>query len=191
MPDKEITPLPDLAAAERLAWDAAPVGLVLAEDRMIRACNATFCDLVARTRTALIGQSFRILYASQSEFDTIRDIGITALRETGVYSDERMMRRAPAGMFWVRFRAHTLTPEAPLARIVMSFAPLPLAEPGRLTPRERDVAAGLARGQTSKEIARGLGLSPRSVEDVRARLLKKLGVRNAAELIRRLAGPGL
>lgn len=182
---------PDLAAAERLAWDHAPVGLVMAEDRVIRACNAPFAALVERPREELIGQSFRILYSSPQEFETIRDVGLSALRDTGIYSDERMMQRARSGTIWVRFRAHTLTPEAPLARIVMSFAPLPLAEPSRLTPRERDVAAGLARGQTSKEIARQLSLSPRSVEDVRARLLKKLGVRNAAELIRRLAGPGL
>ncbi len=177
--------------AERLAWDFAPMGLVLAEQRVIRACNAPFADLVERPRAALIGQSFRILYANAQEFETIRDVGLTALQQTGTYSDERMMHRASSGPLWVRFRARTLTPEAPLASVVMSFAPLPRTEPQRLTPRERDVVDGLVRGLTSKEIARHLALSPRSVEDVRARLLRKNGVRNAAELIRLLAGPGL
>ncbi|QOL81740.1 PAS and helix-turn-helix domain-containing protein [Pseudooceanicola spongiae] len=176
---------------EQIAWDQAPVGLVLSEQRVIRACNATFATMVGRVRETMIGQSFRVLYASDQEFDTLRDVGMTALRDHGVYSDERMMHRAGGGTFWVRFRARTLTPEAPLARVVMSYAPLGRAETSRLTPRERDVVAGLARGLTSKEIARSLGLSPRSIEDVRARLLRKHQVRNAAELIRRLAGPGL
>lgn len=176
---------------EQLAWENAPVGLVLAEERIIRACNATFLTLVARPREDVIGKSFRVLYGSDQEFETIRDIGIAALQKTGIYSDERMMHRRDGGTSWVRFRARTLTPEAPLRRLVMSFAPLARAEGNRLTPRERDVVAGLARGLTSKEIARDLNLSPRSVEDVRARLLRKHGVRNAAELIRRLAGPGL
>ncbi len=169
---------------EMLAWDHAPVGLVLAEERVIRACNAPFLALVERPREEVIGKSFRVLYASDQEFETIRDIGMTALHDTGIYSDERMMHRRGGGTIWVRFRARTLVPEAPLSRLVMSFAPLARAEGSRLTPRERDVVAGLARGLTSKEIARGLGLSPRSIEDVRARLLRKHGVRNAAELIR-------
>ncbi|MBT9384081.1 PAS and helix-turn-helix domain-containing protein [Pseudooceanicola sp. CBS1P-1] len=174
-----------------LAWDHAPQGLVLAEDRIIRACNRTFAELVGHAPNHLIGQSFRVLYASDAEFDTIRDIGLSALRDTGFYSDERMMQRAGGSPFWVRFRARTLTPEAPLARLVMSFAPLSRTTENPMTPRERDVVQGLARGQTSKEIARTLALSPRTVEDVRARLLRKHEVRNAAELIRKLAGPGL
>lgn len=176
---------------ERLAWDHAPMGLVLAENRVIRACNLPFAQMVGRSRNTLVGQSFRVLYSSDQEFETIRDIGLSALSGSGVYSDERMMRHPETGAFWVRFRARTLTPEAPLSQVVMSFAPLLRTEDSRLTPRERDVVAGLERGETSKEIARVLDLSPRTVEDVRARLLKKYGVRSAAGLIRRLAGPGL
>ncbi|SNY36023.1 PAS domain S-box-containing protein [Pseudooceanicola antarcticus] len=176
---------------ERIAWDYAPQGLVLAEDRIIRACNRPFAEMVGRETAELIGQSFRVLYTSDTEFRTIRDVGMEALQKGGLYSDERMMHRADGEAFWVRFRARTMTPEAPLARVVMSFAPLGRAEGARLTPRERDVVSGLARGQTSKEIARALDLSPRTIEDVRARLLKKHGERSAAGLIRRLAGPGL
>ena len=176
---------------ELIAWDHAPQGLVLAEHRVIRACNRPFADLVGTPRDALLGQSFRVIYTSDQEFETVRDVGLSALRDTGIYSDERMMMHPARGAFWVRFRARTLTPEDPLARIVMSFAPLAATSGPTLTPRERDVVAGLARGATSKEIARDLGLSPRTVEDVRARLLKKHGVRSAARLIRLLAGPGL
>jgi len=175
-----------------LAFNEAPVGIVLTEERVIRTCNATFARLFGHPEAALIGQSFRLLYESEREFEEIRDIGLAPLRDSGTYSDERLIRRTDGTRLWVRFRARTLTPEAPLARLVMSFAPLsrPAAQPA-LTPRERDVVAGLAHGRTSKEIARGLDLSPRTVEDVRGRLLRKFEVRNVTELLARLTGPGI
>lgn len=53
-----------------------------------------------------------------------------------------------------------------------------------LTPREREVADLLNEGLTNKEVARQLDCSPRTVEIHRARVLKKLGVRNVAGLVR-------
>lgn len=51
-----------------------------------------------------------------------------------------------------------------------------------LTPRERDVLGGVARGQTNKEIASALGISHRTVEAHRESLMRKLGVRTIAGL---------
>lgn len=59
-----------------------------------------------------------------------------------------------------------------------------------LTPRERDVAELLDEGLTNKEVARRLECSPRTVEIHRARVLKKLGVKNVAGLVRLLSGRG-
>jgi DNA-binding NarL/FixJ family response regulator len=53
-----------------------------------------------------------------------------------------------------------------------------------ITPRERDVLAFLASGDTNKEVAGRLNLSVRTVETHRAKLMKKLNARNAAELSR-------
>ncbi len=53
-----------------------------------------------------------------------------------------------------------------------------------LSEREKEVGAELAAGLTNKEIARKLGLSPRTVEAHRARLMKKVGVSSFAEIIR-------
>ena len=53
-----------------------------------------------------------------------------------------------------------------------------------LTPREREVLQHAARGLHAKEIAAALGISPRTVEVHKARLMEKLGVRNVAELVR-------
>ncbi len=52
-----------------------------------------------------------------------------------------------------------------------------------LTHKEREVFELIAQGKTNKAIAANLRLSVRAVEDRRARLMKKLGVRSVAELI--------
>lgn len=53
-----------------------------------------------------------------------------------------------------------------------------------LTAREREVLRHAARGLHAKEIAALLGISPRTVEVHKARVMEKLGVRNVAELVR-------
>lgn len=53
-----------------------------------------------------------------------------------------------------------------------------------LTPRERDVLSGLVAGKTSKVIARDLGLSHRTVDNHRVRLLAKTGAGTGVELVR-------
>jgi FixJ family two-component response regulator len=53
-----------------------------------------------------------------------------------------------------------------------------------LTPRERDVLQELVRGASNKEAGRSLGISPRTIEVHRARIMEKLGARNAADLVR-------
>jgi FixJ family two-component response regulator len=58
--------------------------------------------------------------------------------------------------------------------------------PGRepLTRREREVLEQFTSGASNKEAGRHLGISPRTIEDHRANIMKKLGARNAADLIR-------
>jgi DNA-binding NarL/FixJ family response regulator len=53
-----------------------------------------------------------------------------------------------------------------------------------LTPRERDVLQGVARGLTNKAIAAELGISRRTVEAHRESLMKKLEIHNVAGLTR-------
>jgi FixJ family two-component response regulator len=53
-----------------------------------------------------------------------------------------------------------------------------------LTPREREVLAQIASGASNKEAGRHLGISPRTIEVHRARIMEKLGAKNAADLVR-------
>ncbi|WP_075214955.1 response regulator transcription factor [Mongoliimonas terrestris] len=53
-----------------------------------------------------------------------------------------------------------------------------------LTPREQDVLKEITAGASNKEAGRRLGISPRTIEVHRARIMEKLGARNAADLVR-------
>ena len=60
--------------------------------------------------------------------------------------------------------------------------PTPWERITQLTPRECDVLRGIASGHTNKAIAAALGISPRTVETHRERLMRKLGVSTVAGL---------
>ncbi|WP_370318178.1 MULTISPECIES: helix-turn-helix transcriptional regulator [unclassified Amycolatopsis] len=58
-----------------------------------------------------------------------------------------------------------------------------------LSPREREVAEMLAEGRTNRQIADGLFLSPRTVEQHVAKVLRKLGARSRTDVARKLPSP--
>ncbi|MBU4239358.1 MAG: LuxR C-terminal-related transcriptional regulator, partial [Alphaproteobacteria bacterium] len=60
-----------------------------------------------------------------------------------------------------------------------------------LSPRERDVLAGVVEGKLNKVIAFELDISPRTVEIYRANLMSKTGAHNMAELMRIALAAGL
>lgn len=57
-----------------------------------------------------------------------------------------------------------------------------------LTRRELEVLKEITDGASNKEAGRSLGISPRTVEVHRARIMEKLGARNAADLVRIVLG---
>ena len=59
---------------------------------------------------------------------------------------------------------------------------------GSLTNREREVLDQVVEGHTNKEVALEMGISPRTVEVHRSAVMKKLGARNTAELVRIVVG---
>ena len=69
---------------------------------------------------------------------------------------------------------------------------LPRVFPGHdlLTSRERDVLGQIASGSSNKQAGRELGISPRTIEVHRARIMEKLGAKNAADLVRIVLSDG-
>lgn len=60
-----------------------------------------------------------------------------------------------------------------------------------LSKREKELLRLVAEGQRNKEIAALLAISPKSVEAYRSRLMKKLGCRGSAELVRLAVREGI
>jgi two-component system, LuxR family, response regulator FixJ len=60
----------------------------------------------------------------------------------------------------------------------------------QLTRREREVLAHIAAAASNKETARNLGISPRTVEIHRGRVMHKLGAKNSVDLMRIVMNTG-
>jgi PAS domain S-box-containing protein len=173
-----------------MVFDLAPVGLCISRQRTIERCNAAFAAMFGHDAAQLAGQSLVLLYPSPEEFEHIGRLGLPAMLETGLYSDERIMRRRDGSLFWCHVAGRSLDRRAPYACAVWMFEDLSARRPvsAALTAREREIAQQLVTGQTSKQIARALGISHRTVEAHRARLMHKLAVSTPGEMIARLVG---
>ena len=58
-----------------------------------------------------------------------------------------------------------------------------VASSADLTPRERQILLSIDRGESVKQTARSLGISPKTVENLQSRLFSKLDVRNRAQAV--------
>lgn len=176
-------------AAALIGFEWSPVALCVTRQRVIVACNLAFCALFDYCVDELVGASIAGLYPSRQEFRSIGQRGYPRMRQGRPYQDERLMRRQDGALIWCRVTGQTTDADAPAREAVWAFERIEhtMGAVALLSPREREVVTQLAAGRTSKEIARLLGLSPRTVEMHRARLLRKLGVRTTAQLLARLA----
>ena len=172
----------------KLAFDLAPVGLVLSRNRAIVDCNQHLCDMFGASRELLLGQSFQVLYPSADEYERLGAHMAPILNAKGHYADNRVMKRANGELFWCHVSGRALNRDEPHASGIWRFEDLSSQRPVRaeLTGREREVAARLLEGMTSKEIGRALGISHRTVEIYRARLMRKYGASTAADLVQKL-----
>jgi PAS domain S-box-containing protein len=166
----------------RLAFDMAPVGLVLSRNRTMVDCNRHVCEMFGASREVLIGQSFQILYPSADEYERLGAHMEPILNAKGHYADNRIMKRANGEVFWCHVSGRALNRENPHASGIWSFEDLSAQRPvkAELTGREREVAARLLEGLTSKDI------SHRTVEIYRARLMRKYNASTAADLVHKL-----
>jgi len=108
-------------------------------------------------------------------------VAVTAMRNGAVDFVEKPFDAADLVARLRRaFAAHVATPAGPKRSATLAHA-LRLAA---LTVREREVYDRMVFGMTSKEIARELGGSFRTIEIHRSRVLEKMGASNVAGLVR-------
>jgi len=179
----------------RSAFDLAPVGLVLSRQRQVIDCNQELLAMFGAQREQVVGHSLQILYPTVDEFERTGQRIEAQLDEQGRYEDERVMKRLSGGtagvageLFWCRVSGRALDPGQPHAAGIWAFEDLSSRRmlSVELTPREREVAALLIQGLTSKLVGRRLDISPRTVDVYRARLMRKTGAATTTELVHRL-----
>ena len=172
----------------RLAFELAPVGLALSSHRTIVNCNRHLCEMFGASHELLVGQSFQVLYPSALEFERAGSRMAPILNRNGTYADDRIMKRSSGEPFWCHVTGRALNPVTPHEAGIWTFEDLSSRRPvkAELTAREREVAAHLMNGLTSKEIGKALLISHRTVEIYRARLMRKYKASNTGDLVHRL-----
>lgn len=108
----------------KLAFDLAPVGLVLSRNRAIVDCNQHLCDMFGASREVLLGQSFQVLYPSAAEYERLGARMLPILNTSGHYADDRVMKRATGELFWCHVSGRALNRSAPHAAGIWSFEDL-------------------------------------------------------------------
>lgn len=160
--------------------------MVFATYRIIRETNYAFSSLFGYDPGELEGRSFNLLYPRLTDFIKVGELWRTRFAEGGVFADERIMRKRDGIRIWCRVRGRSLADAEPFSRAIYCFDLLPrsVQEPShKLTSRQQQVLALVCQGKTNAAIAVQLGLSKRSVETHRYRLMHQLGMANSAELV--------
>ena len=186
----------DPAPDYRTAFELAPIGLVLSRQRLMMDVNQAVLDMFGAERHQLVGQSFEVLYPTADEFQRTGERIIASLDAAGPtqghYADERVMKRLDgprAGeLFWCHVSGRALNPARPHEAGIWAFEDLSSRRVLKVdfTAREREIAALLIEGLTSKLIGKRLGISPRTVDVYRARLMRKTGAATTPELVNKL-----
>jgi PAS domain S-box-containing protein len=173
----------------RTAFELAPIGLVISHQRTMMACNQQVLAMFrAGHPSQLAGRSFELLYPTQDEFERTGARIVASLDRRGLYADERIMKRLTGELFWCHVCGRALDPKQPHGAGIWSFEDLSARRKvsAELTTREREIAALLIEGLTSKRIGLKLGISPRTVDVYRARLMRKYGASTTPELVNKL-----
>lgn len=182
------TPFATVRDYERLAFVHAPDATLILKDRVILRANLRVESVFGWTPAELEGQSIRLLYPGQSDYEVIGARARKALQEQPVYHDERFMRRKDGQVVWMEGCGAALDRADPQRLAIWTYRPADrkAGQFDPLTPAEKRIARYLVNGFTSKEIALALSCSHRTIEVHRANMIRKLQVRNSFELVRKL-----
>jgi PAS domain S-box-containing protein len=175
----------DNAEGRQFSLREIPVPMVYATHRIIRDCNEEFAGLFSYARSELIDRSFARLYPKHADFVRTGQMWQANLPGGRVYYDERIMTAGDGRRFWCQVHGRTRHASDPFAEAIYCFQPmsrLVVGERIALTDRQQQIMVLVAQGKKTSEIAREIGLSVRTIESHRARLMKALGLKNAAEL---------
>ena len=184
----------------RNAFELAPIGLALSRGRLIANCNRELLAMFGAKREQVVGQSFKVLYPSATDYDHMMERIAASLSPDGHYAGGRVMKRLDTcdceGLFWCHISGQVISGNVlspvEIETAVSIWAFENMSEKSRReaapTRREREIALLLIEGMTSKVIGKRLNISPRTVDVHRARLMHKYEAATTQELVRKLLG---
>lgn len=174
-----------------LAFFHGPNATLVLQERQIVSASLMVETVFGWKPSDLQGKSMKELYPALTDYEIIGKRAYAALAENDCYYDARFMRTKSGEIIWMEGCGRAFNRKDPLKLAIWSYRPLQKAlspELDRLTPTEKTIAYYLTNGFSSKEIALALQRSPRTIEVHRANMLRKMGVRNSSELVRKLLG---
>ena len=164
--------------AQRLAPDIVVMDIGM---KQLNGFEATR-QILERTR----GIEVLVLSIHDNE-QTVREVLGAGARGYVLKSDAGRDLVAAVGALLRRetFFSPTVAQSVRAAALRVAGARRPSLRPaGELTRREREVLQLLAEGRTNKAVAQALGISVKTAETHRARIMRKLGMKSVAELVR-------
>jgi DNA-binding NarL/FixJ family response regulator len=175
-----------LAMAEQLKPDVVLVDISLPDESGMQ-LTRKLRNLLSRTRILIISMHSKIDYIVEAF-----QAGATGyvVKESAA---ERLVQGIEAVSAGEYFLDSSISHEVveKLMKSPVKEARIADVEYGSLTTREQEIMRMLAEGISKREIADHLCISPKTVENHRANIMKKLGIHSAMELVRYAARLGL
>jgi DNA-binding NarL/FixJ family response regulator len=175
-----------LAMAEQLKPDVVLVDISLPDESGMQ-LTRKLRNLLSKTRILIISMHSKIDYIVESF-----QAGATGyvVKESAA---ERLVQGIEAVSAGEYFLDSSISHEVveKLMKSPVKEARIADVEYGTLTTREQEIMRMLAEGTSKREIADHLCISPKTVENHRANIMKKLGIHSAMELVRYAARLGL
>ncbi len=170
-------------------------------DNPIVYCNQAFCDLTGYAAEDVLGRNCRFLQGddrTQPQLDVLRD----AIHKAQPCRVLVRNYRKDGSMFWneliispVRDSNDALTHfvglQYDISEMMRANSSLWEEVSGRLellAPRQREIVDFIVAGMNTKSIASQMGISPKTVENHRARAFAKMSVSSTIELVRMVLG---
>lgn len=130
---------------------AAPIGIGLVADRILLEVNDRICQMLGRSREELIGQSARIAYPSDEEYERVGIVKYGQIREKGTGSIETQWQRKDGAIIDVLLSSTALDPSDLSAGV--TFTALDITERKRLEEQLRQAAKMEAVGRLAGGVA--------------------------------------
>jgi DNA-binding CsgD family transcriptional regulator len=142
-----------------------------------------FCEYEQHLNRAVVGQKMLVLCTY-----SLPDSSAVDILDMARAHQCNMMRRNGDWEFLATPELRRAQQEIKKLKGALDVMLKPISGYKSLTPRERVALAQIVRGATSKEVARSLGISPRTVEFHRSNVMRKLDAKNIADLLRKVLG---